>query len=423
MIIGGKMFGSSTDYNKDASETPLPVNPYKIAEVVKPDLMWDTQSLFALNPEIKAFKSINDNLDFFKFKSFGYTPKNLNETWVFAAIGVPDSTCFPMPQGGYPAVILVHGGNGEVFPDWVRWWNQKGYVALAFDTYSNQLSDSLAKEVNPEGGVPERNGPLNDSVDDKLNSWTYHVVASIILSNNVLRARSDVNPNLICLTGISWGGVATSFASAVDKRFACFAPVYGAGYLYEDSKWTGLNDKVLINGLSGSDLKEWIKYYDPSSYLTFDVKPTLFVAGINDNCFSVKNRQKSARLVKGKKFFAQHSDLGHGHWYTKTPEIYEFFQHVLFGKEITIIDGVTVSGGVATLRYTNKRFDAVKFVYTTSKDEDSHKWEFISETVEPINGVYSYTLPIDTVAFAFEVYHSDISPYCVFSTEIYLNKQ
>ena len=106
MIVGGKMFGSSTDYNKDASETPLPVNPYKIADVVKPDLMWDTQSLFAINPEIKAFKSINDNLDFFKFKSFGYTPKNLNETWVFAAIGVPDSTCFPMPQGGYPAVII-----------------------------------------------------------------------------------------------------------------------------------------------------------------------------------------------------------------------------------------------------------------------------------------------------------------------------
>ena len=72
--------------------------------------------------------------------------------------------------------------------------------------------------------------------------------------------------------------------------------------------------------------------------------------------------------------------------------------------------------------FTYKRFDAVKFVYTTSKDEDSHKWEFISETVEPINGVYSYTLPIDTVAFAFEVYHSDISPDCVFSTEIYLNK-
>ena len=422
MNIDGNTPELLSDCGKIASDVPTPVNPYKVNDVVKPDLMWDVKSLFNIKPQIKPVKNNNKNLDFFKFKSFGYAPKNLNETWVFACLGVPDAVNFPMPKGGYPAVILVHGGNGEVYPDWVNWWNQKGYVALAFDTYSNQLSESSVKEVNPEGGVPERNGPLNDSVDDKPDSWTYHVVASVILSNNILRSRSDVNPNMICLTGISWGGVATCFASGVDKRFACFAPVYGAGYLYEDSKWTGLNDKVLVNGLRGKGLKEWIKYYDPSSYLTFDVKPTLFVSGINDNCFSAVNRQKSARLVKGKKFFAQHSDLGHGHWYVRTPEIYEFFHHVLFGKEISIIDGITINGGVATLRYNVKRFDTVKFVYTTSKEKDSHKWEFVSETVEPVNGVYSYPLPKGAVACTFEVYHNDISRDCVFSTEICLIK-
>lgn len=415
------MIVNSHDADKLMSKAITPVNPYKVADVIKPDLMWD-KSLFSIKPQIKAVKNTNKDLDFFKFKSVGYTPKNLNETWVFACIGVPDSATFPMPNGGYPAVILVHGGNGEVYPDWVGWWNKKGYVALAFDTYSNQLTEFSVKEVNPEGGVPERNGPLNDSTDDKYNSWTYHVVASIILSNNILRSRTDVNPDLICLTGISWGGVATCFASGVDKRFACFAPVYGAGYLFEDSKWTGLNDKVLVNGLSGKDLREWIKYYDPSSYLAYNVKPTLFVSGINDNCFSAENRRKSAQLVKGKKFFAQHSDLGHGHWYNNTPEIYEFFQHVLYGKDITIIDGVSIKDGVATLRYTSKQFDAVKFVYTTSTDEDSHKWEFISKTVEPINGEYSYTLPVGVRAFVFEVYNCDVSPYCIFSTEIYLNK-
>lgn len=415
MIVG------SHDLNKLTSKTAMPVNPYKVADVIKPNLMWD-KSLFTTKPQIKAVKNTNKNLDFFKFKSVGYMPKHLKETWVFACIGVPDTTSFPMPNGGYPAVILVHGGNGEVYPDWIRWWNKKGYVALAFDTYSNQLTEFSVKEINPEGGVSERNGPLNDSVDDKLNSWTYHVVASIILSNNILRFRSDVNSDLICLTGISWGGVATCFASGVDKRFACFAPVYGAGYLYEDSKWKGLNDKALVNGLSGKNLQEWIKYYDPSSYLTYNIKPTLFVSGINDNCFSVKNRLKSAQLIKGKRFFAQHSDLGHGHLYNNTPEIYEFFQHVLFGKDITIIDGIIVKDGVATLCYTSKQFDTVKFVYTTSKDEDSHKWEFIAKTVEPINGEYSYPLPEDVVAFAFEVYHFNISPYWVFSTEIYLNK-
>lgn len=411
----------ANNLNKLAHKAATPVNPYTVADVIKPDLMWD-KSLFETQPQIKAVKNANNSFEFFKFKSVGYAHKNLKETWVFACVGVPDPTIFPMHNGGYPAVILVHGGNGEVFPEWIKWWNKKGYVALAFDTYSNLLTEFSVKEINPEGGVPERNGPLNDSIDDKYNSWTYHVVASIILSNNILRARKDVNPELICLTGISWGGVATCFASGVDKRFACYAPVYGAGYLYEDSKWTGLGDKVLVNSLSGENLRQWIKYYDPSSYLLYDVKPTLFVSGINDNCFSVENRIKSAKLVKGKKFFAQHSDLGHGHWYDKTPEIYEFFEHILFGKDIPIIDGITVKDGVATLRYKSKEFDTVKFVYTTSRDEDSHKWEFISNTVKPINEEYSYVLPEDVVAFEFEVYHSDINPDCIFSTEIYLNK-
>lgn len=422
MIKDGKASNGPCDSLICSSENPKPVNPYEIADVVKPDLIWDTNSFFAINPQIKTVGKADDSLEFFKFKSVGYAPKKLDETWVFACVGVPDASEFPMAAGGYPAVILVHGGNGEVFPDWVRWWNKRGYVALAFDTYSNQLSKTYAKEVNDEGGVPERNGPLNDSVDDIFNSWTYHVVASIILSNNILRARKDVNPELICLTGISWGGVATCFASGVDKRFACYAPVYGAGYLYEDSKWTGLGDKVLVNSLSGENLRQWIKYYDPSSYLLYDVKPTLFVSGINDNCFSVENRIKSAKLVKGKKFFAQHSDLGHGHWYDKTPEIYEFFRHILFGKDIPMIDGATVKDGVATLCGVLRGVDAVKLVYTTSKDEDSHRWLFNAQEIEPVNERYSCVLPKDTVAFAFEVFHRDIGGDCVFSTEIYLNK-
>jgi len=419
MTIGVSALGCGA--NPPNNEAPKPVNSYEVADVVKPDLMWDTETLFATIPETKTVETTNEKLEFFKFKSVGYTPKQLSETWVFACLGVPDSTKFPKPEGGYPAVILVHGGGGAVFPGWVSWWNQKGYVALAFDTYSNQLTKLLTKEVNPEGGVPERHGPLNDNVNDKLNSWTYHVVASIILSNNLLRSHQDVNPNLVCLTGISWGGVATSFASGVDKRFACFAPVYGAGYLYEDSNWTNLGSQAFMNSLSGTDLEEWIKYFDPSSYLSYNVKPTLFVSGINDNCFSVENRKKSASLVKGKKFFAQHSVLGHGHVHNKTPEIFEFFEHVLFGKQISLIDGITVSQGVATLNYSSKRFDTVKFVYTVDTDKDSHAWNFQTQVVNPVNGVYSIEIPNGTTAYLFEVYHSDISPYCIFSTEIYFS--
>ncbi len=411
-------FSNNNSWQTYSTVTPnLEVaNPYTVQDVVKPNLMWNTAELFATNPQTVSvdIESGNDNLSFFKFESVGYAPKNLDSTWVFACVGVPDSSVFPMPTGGYPAVVLVHGGGGQVFTEWVEWWNQKGYVALAFDTYSNQLDANLQKVVNPEGGAPETNGPLADKVDDTENSWAYHVVSNIILSNNILRNRADVNANFVAITGISWGGVATNLASGVDKRFACFAPVYGAGYLYEDSNWANLSN------FGGEDKEEWIELYDPSSYIAYNTKPTLFVSGIDDNCFSVEARRKSALLAKGKTFYAQHNDLGHGHVWEKTPEIYEFFEHVIYGDEMTIINGVTQTADVVTLDYSVKKFDTVKFVYTTDYQDDSHLWEFITVTVEPDGqGNYSYTLPKDVKAYLFETYHNDISQYCRFSTPIY----
>lgn len=410
---------SSTNNDDDSSTnnaTTTGYGSYTVEDVVKPNLMWDTEKLFAVNPQTKEVEisNGNDNLSFFKFESVGYQPKGLSTTWVFACIGVPDKALFPMPQGGYPAVVLIHGGGGYVFADWVEYWNAKGYVALAFDTYSNQLNADLQKEANPEGGATEKDGPLKDDISDKENSWTYHVVVNAILSNNILRGRSDVNNDKIALTGISWGGVATNFVSGVDKRFACFAPVYGAGYLYEDSTWASKSD------FGGENKDTWIDLYDPSSYIAYNTKPTLFVSGIDDNCFSVEARRKSALLAKGKTFFAQHSDLGHGHVWAKTPEIYEFFEHIFYDDQITLLNGITENNGVVTLNYEVKNFDTVKFVYTTDVYDDSHLWKFTAVTVNPDGqGNYSYTLPDGVKAYLFETYHNDISEYCRISTAIY----
>ena len=48
-------------------------------------------------------------------------------TRVFAYLGVPET------DGLAPGVVLLHGGGGRAFRQWVELWNARGYAAIAMD--------------------------------------------------------------------------------------------------------------------------------------------------------------------------------------------------------------------------------------------------------------------------------------------------
>ena len=50
------------------------------------------------------------------------------ETRVFAWIGIPEGASRPVP-----GMVLVHGGGGTAFADWMRLWMARGYAAIAMD--------------------------------------------------------------------------------------------------------------------------------------------------------------------------------------------------------------------------------------------------------------------------------------------------
>ncbi len=418
--------GTESGTGDSGDETQTDEVLYQMDDVKKENLMWDA-TIFETVPETKAAEIVYGSalrLDAFKFKSVGYAKKELDATWVFATIGTPSQKKFPMPKGGYPAVILLHGGGGQVYTDWINWWTNKGFVALAFDNYSNELNKKGQNVANAEGGPASHDGPIFDDPNNYKDSWVYHAVAGTILANNLLRGRDDVDENRIGLTGISWGSVIAQITSGVDKRFAAFAPVYGSGYLYEDENWknTVSNSADKANGFGGEDKDKWISLFDPSSYLPYCTRPTLFSSGIDDNCFCALNRARSAALIKGKAFYAQHHDLGHGHVWQKTPEIYYFFRHVFYGESFDVDLSAKVSGNEITLNYTAATFTGVKIVYTTSKDLDSHQWVWETEDLEQANGKYSYTLPDGVTAFLFETTHSEDEYYRT-STKIYVTEE
>ena len=53
------------------------------------------------------------------------------QTEVFAYVGFPEGASEDKPV---PGVVLVHGGEGTAFWDWVQMWLDKGYAAIAMDT-------------------------------------------------------------------------------------------------------------------------------------------------------------------------------------------------------------------------------------------------------------------------------------------------
>lgn len=363
--------------------------------IKKENLIGDTERLFKLVPAIRPMENVkmSGGIQAFKFRSAPYGEKE--NTWVFAAMGTPNAS---MPDGGYPAIVLVHGGGGQVYEEWMLYWMRKGFVTIALDLFSNELDGDLQKVSNPDGGPKEGDGSNYDGVENPEQSWAYHSVYNVIMAHNLLRARDDVDQEKIVITGVSWGGYITNIVAGVDNRFAALAPMYGSGFLYQDSCWA-TNEKKFGGEAHRA---EWIKIYDPSSYLPNATKPMLYISGIDDAFFSTVSRAKSAALVKGEVYYSQRSELPHGHCWMLAHEIPAFFQHILYGENVyTKLGGAVVKAGNATLK-TEKAYDTVNFVYTTSTEEDSHKWKWEKVVLTLQNDGYACQIPDGATAYFFE---------------------
>ena len=230
-------------------------------------------------------------------------------TRVFAWIGFPAST----GNEKFPAVVLVHGGGGTAYRDWVKLWNDRGYAAIAMDTNGSAPLATEGFRVRPKrhayaGPLPANNG-FDVSDRPPADQWMYHAVAAIIRANSLLRADPRVDAERIGLTGISWGGVMSEIAPAIDTRFKCAAPVYGCGFLGENSYWL----ETRFPEHDPANVARWLALWDPSQYVARIHMPVLFANGTNDKFFRPPSWQKTYRLVPGPVTLSMMLRLNHGH--------------------------------------------------------------------------------------------------------------
>ena len=95
----------------------------------KPETYWDFQQL----KQAPAYREATFPESQYKgLKAILYDcfqPNDEGAKEVFAYIGYPDT---PMPEGGYPGVVLVHGGGGTAYGWAVDLWRSYGYAVIPF---------------------------------------------------------------------------------------------------------------------------------------------------------------------------------------------------------------------------------------------------------------------------------------------------
>lgn len=291
-------------------------------KVIKVDtLLWDLKVL-SKAPEIEWLNKDGNVYSLF-YKGVDYNGK---PTQVFAYYSNPDLILRKKPGNKkFPGVVLLHGGGGKAFKEWVEKWAAEGYAAIAMD-FSGKQDDVKAYTMpGPEQGDLDEFQKLETGSDLK-NMWTYQAVASAILAHSLLLSFPEVETTKTCLTGISWGGYLTCLVGSLDNRFKAAAPVYGCAFYDESDIF-----KVPLEKLSPAARKKWMKYFDPSSYMSYAKPQFLFVNGNKDRFYNVVPYDKTYKLIpESQRSMCLIPDMKHGHEAGWEPhEIRYFFESII----------------------------------------------------------------------------------------------
>lgn len=358
------------------------------------DLIFDKERLLNTTLQIRNVDKVIPN-------AYGETkaiyikgePYNDRDTWNFAYVGVPN---MQMPDGGFPAIVVLHGGGGCAFHEWVEFWNKKGYVAIAPDLSGqhngDKSFDGKGAPVNPEGG-PKGYRPFQTTIENCKDMWIYHSVCNAINAHNYLREMPQVNKEKVAITGISWGSVVTMMTGGVDDRFKCFAPVYGGGFLFK-------NPIFLLEAPAPSNEQIWLEDFDPSSYLKRNFKPIMFTSGVDDPAFSIICNSQSWDMARGDKYYSWRHVLEHYHRWKDEEQminVYRFIEKILFDRSmpIEITYSEYVSNRLSVKVTDSSMANSAIAYYTLSEPNYENQnlvWESVVANKQGCN--YSAEIPI-----------------------------
>ncbi len=378
--------------------------PLAAATTRDPAAVWDLEHLKE-PPRVRAFPG--------EFKG-GATPVFIEgepwrerETWCFAYYGVPE---WATPSNPAPGIVLVHGGLGTAYPEWVRMWVKRGYAAICVDNCGAlpiRTSDDKWL-ANPEGGPRGWGESLASAYEPEQDQWVYHAVAAVMRSHSFLRSLPNVDSRAIGLMGVSWGGFLACILAAADDRLAYAVPVYGCAFNHEAG--------VLLDQSDPGLLATWTRLWEPSVFLPNAKCPMLWVDGTNDFAFSLDRVRRSAALAPVEHAFSTHLRMDHGHGAPgEGPrEILAFADHYARGGgDIVQISECHLEDNRFSARFNanGRRIARAELLYTLDGAAvrwPDRLWHFTeADLLDTASGTVSATLPAGSFAWFINLVTND----------------
>ena len=383
--------------------------PKLILNNLNKDGVFNTPS-FEWTSSYDGFK-LSNNVKGLFFEGLKYKGKS---TKVFCWYGVPKN----LKEGEKaPAVILVHGGGGTAFEQWVKKWNDEGFIAISI-ALEGQIPGEKVDDVDGNkvyqrltNSGPHRVGFFNDVKKSNLkDQWFYHAVSDVMLAHSLLNSFPEVDAENIGITGISWGGIITNVVTGLDKRFKFSIPVYGCGFLYE----TPLYDR-LLNKLTQEGRDFYMNNWEPSLYIPLQDLPTLFINGTNDKHFTMNSFTKSFNTSKSEKYLRIEHNMRHGHapgWNSK--EIYAFANYVVANGKSPILVKLEMADNNSVLYSVNNTIKKAKLYYTSQVNdwgEKNYEWKESLLPVTVSNNQIHAQIPSDALYIFLNVYDETDNMY------------
>lgn len=226
-------------------------------------------------------------------------------TRVFAWLGLPQTN-----GGKVPAIVLVHGGGGTAFREWVEKWTERGYAAISIavegqtDEAGQVPAGTRRSWKRHAWPGPKRDGIYADSSEPLQDQWMYHAVADTVLANSLLRSLPQVDVGKVGLMGISWGGVIASTVIGIDSRFAFAIPTYGCGHLFDSANHWG-------EALGSNQLYRQV--WDPMVRMGRVRIPVLWLSWPGDSAFPLDSQAACYRSAPGPRMVSLIPGMKHSH--------------------------------------------------------------------------------------------------------------
>lgn len=192
---------------------------------------------------------------------------------VYALSGVPEG------KTNLPGVLHVHGGGQTVNPQWLRFWNGRGYAALTFN-WGGAWPDRA--KFTDWGKLTQGNhrdaGAMATATEPSVRSSSWYLWTRVSRrALTCLEQLPGVDPDRLGVFGVSMGGTIVWPLAATDPRVKAACAVYGVG-------WNTYPDEVGTPDPKAYDPQttRWRATMESEAYARLVRCPMLFLDATND---------------------------------------------------------------------------------------------------------------------------------------------